>query len=58
MYNKVITTMPGYQESWEGHVEVSQLFSFAVTYNFNRGTKISKIDRAIEYERNEGKGGL
>lgn len=59
MYSKVVTTSPGYQESWEGQVEVSQLFCFTLNYNFNRGgTKISKIDRTVEYEKNEGKGGL
>jgi len=59
MYSKVITTSPGYQESWEGQVEVSHLFCFTLNYNFNRGgTMISKIDRTVEYERNEGKGGL
>jgi hypothetical protein len=58
MYQKIETTTPGYFETWEGHVEVSQLFCFSVTYNFNKGNKISKINRAIEYERNEGKGGL
>jgi hypothetical protein len=59
MYSKVITTVPGYRETWEGHVEVSQLFCFTINYNFNKGgSKISKIDRAVEYERNEGKGGL
>jgi hypothetical protein len=58
MYTKVETTTPGYYESWEGHVDVKQLFCFSVTYSFNRGNKISKIDRSVEYERNEGKGGL
>jgi hypothetical protein len=58
MYNKVITSSPDYRETWEGHVDVGQLFSFSVTYSFNRGKKISKIERAAEYERNEGKGGL
>ena len=57
-YSKVETTAPDYYESWEGHVNVSQLFCFSITYNFNRGTKINKIERAVEYERNEGKGGL
>lgn len=57
-YSKVITTAPGYYESWEGHVDATQLFCFSLTYNFNRGNKINKIDRAVEYERNEGKGGL
>jgi hypothetical protein len=58
MYNKVITSSPDYRETWEGHVDVGQLFTFSVTYSFNHGKKISKIDRAVEYERNEGKGGL
>jgi hypothetical protein len=58
-YSKVITTTPGYFESWEGHVDAYQLFCFSLSYNFNRGnSKINKIDRAVEYERNEGKGGL
>jgi len=57
-YSKVETTTPGYFETWEGHVDATQLFCFSLTYNFNRGNKISKIDRAVEYERNEGKGGL
>jgi ferric enterobactin receptor len=57
-YSKVITTTPGYFESWEGHVNVNQLFCFSLTFNFNRGNKINKIDRSVEYERNEGKGGL
>jgi hypothetical protein len=57
-YSKVITTAPGYRETWEGHVQVSQLFCFSLTYNFNRGNKINKIDRAVEYERSQGKGGL
>jgi hypothetical protein len=59
MYSKVITSAPEYRESWEGHVEVSHLFCFTLHYSFNKGgSKISKIDRAVEYERNEGKGGL
>jgi ferric enterobactin receptor len=57
-YSKVITTTPGYFESWAGHVDVNQLFCFSLTYTFNHGNKINKIDRAVEYERNEGKGGL
>jgi hypothetical protein len=58
MYSKVITTTQDYRESWEGHVNATQLFSFSVTYNFNRGNKINKIDRSVEYEKEEGKGGL
>ena len=59
MYSKVITTTPGYRETWEGHVDASYLFCFNLNYNFNKGgSKISKIDRAVEYERTEGKGGL
>ena len=57
-YSKVVTTTPGYYESWEGHVDATQLFCFSLTYNFNHGNKINKIDRSVEYERNEGKGGL
>ena len=57
-YAKIETRTPGYFETWEGHVQVSQLFCFNLTYNFNRGNKISKIDRSVEYERNEGKGGM
>jgi hypothetical protein len=58
-YSQVETTTPGYYESWEGHVDANQLFCFSLTYNFNRGgSKISKINRAVEYERTEGKGGL
>jgi hypothetical protein len=58
MYSKIITTTPGYRETWEGSVEVSQLFSFSVTYTFNKGNKINKIDRSAEYERSQGRGGL
>jgi hypothetical protein len=59
MYSKVVTTTPGYQETCEGQVEVSHLFCCTLHYNFNRGgSKINKIDRAVEYEKNEGKGGL
>jgi hypothetical protein len=58
MYQKVETTTPGYYESWEGHVNASQLFCFSLQYNFNRGAKISKIERSADYERTEGKGGL
>jgi hypothetical protein len=58
VYSKVETTAPDYYESWEGHVDASHLFSFTITYSFNRGTKINKIERDVEYERNEGKGGL
>jgi len=58
MYTKVETTTPGYSETWEGHVDATQLFCFSITYTFNRGNKISKIDRSVEYERTEGKGGL
>jgi len=57
-YSAVETTTPGYYESWEGHVDAGQLFCFSITWNFSRGTTISKIERAVEYERNEGKGGL
>ncbi len=58
MYTKVITTTPGYKESWEGHVDAGQLFCFSITYSFNKGNKINKIDRNVEYERSQGKGGL
>jgi hypothetical protein len=58
MYSKVITSTMDYRETWEGHVDVNQLFAFTVTYNFNRGTKINKIDRSVEYEKEEGRGGL
>jgi ferric enterobactin receptor len=57
-YAKVITTTPGYYESWEGHVDAGQLFCFSITYSFNKGNKINKIDRNVEYERSQGKGGL
>jgi ferric enterobactin receptor len=57
-YSKVITTAPGYFESWEGHVDAGQLFCFSITYSFNKGNKINKIDRSAEYERSQGKGGL
>lgn len=58
-YSKVVTTTADYRESWEGHVDASNLFCFTLHYNFNQGgNKISKIERAVEYERNEGKGGL
>ncbi len=57
-YTKVITTTPGYYESWEGHVDAGQLFCFSITYSFNKGNKINKIDRSVEYERSQGKGGL
>jgi len=59
IYQKIETTTPGYYESWEGHVDATQLFCFALTYNFNRGgAKVSKIQRSAEYERTEGGGGL
>jgi ferric enterobactin receptor len=58
MYQKVVTETPGYHESWEGHIDVTQLFCFTLTYNFNRGNKINKINRSAEYERTEGKGGM
>jgi ferric enterobactin receptor len=58
MYRRVETHTPGYVETWKGIIDVQQLFCFSVTYNFNRGNKISKINRSVEYERNEGKGGL
>ena len=29
-----------------------------ITYNFSKGNKINKIDRNVEYERSQGKGGL
>jgi hypothetical protein len=57
-YSKVVTTAPGYRESWEGHVDAGQLFCFSITYSFNKGNKINKIDRSVEYERSQGKGGL
>ncbi len=57
-YSKVITTTPGYRETWEGHVDAGQLFCFSITYSFNKGSKINKIDRSVEYERSSGKGGL
>jgi hypothetical protein len=34
------------------------LFCFSITYSFNKGNKINKINRDVEYERNQGKGGL
>ncbi len=57
-YRQIDTNTPGYNETWEGILDVQQLFCFSVTYNFNYGKKISKINRNIEYERNEGNGGL
>ena len=58
MYSKVETRTPGYYESWEGHVDANQLFCISLTYSFNKGNKIGKINRAVEYERTEGGGGL
>lgn len=57
-YRKIETSTPGYNETWEGEVNVEQLFCFSITYNFNHGKKINKINRAVEYERTEEKGGL
>jgi hypothetical protein len=58
MYSKVITTTTDYRETWEGHVNANQLFCFSVTYSFNKGGKINKIDRNVEYDQTGGKGGL
>lgn len=59
MYQKVETTTPGYYESWEGHVDATQLFTFTLRYSFSRGgAQVGKIQRSAEYERTEGGGGL
>ncbi len=57
-YSKVVTRKPGYIETWAGEVEVFQLFGIEFTYNFNYGSKVKKINRSAEYEKEEGKGGM
>ena len=57
-YSKVVTRTPGSIETWSGEVEVFQIFGIEFTYNFNYGSKVKKINRSAEYEREEGKGGM
>jgi hypothetical protein len=57
-YTKVVTESQGYHEEWKGQVDVRQLFALEFNYNFNYGKKINKINRSVEYEKEESKGGL
>ena len=57
-YSKVVTRTPGYVETWSGEVHVYQLFGIEFTYNFNYGSKVKKINRSVDYEKEEGKGGM
>jgi len=58
-YSSVRTRTLGYEEYWEGSVDATQLFCFSIAYRFNRGGReISKIQRSVEYEKNESRGGL
>ena len=51
MYGAVTTTSAGYAENWEGHVDASNLFIIELTYNFNTGSKVNKIDRSVDVEK-------
>ncbi len=57
-YLKVVTESQDYHEEWKGQVEVQHLFAIEFNYNFNYGKKIKKINRSVEYEKEESKGGL
>lgn len=56
VYNKVITKYEGGHEEWYGEIDVSNLFLVGITYNFNYGKKIKKINRSTQYEK-DGSGG-
>jgi ferric enterobactin receptor len=55
-YGAVETTSPGYHESWQGHVDASNLFIIELTYNFNTGSKVNKIDRGVDVEKGKSGG--
>jgi outer membrane receptor protein involved in Fe transport len=55
-YAAVKTEAPGYSEYWQGSVNVQNLFAIEFTYNFSYGGKVNKIERTVEYDRNDGGG--
>ncbi len=57
-YTKVKTRSQGYYEEWEGMVDVHHIFSIEFSYNFSYGRKIKKINRSVEYEKEESGGAL
>jgi hypothetical protein len=58
MYSKVVTTTPGYRDVIKGELDVKNLFSFEISYKFNHGKNVNKINRSAEYDKEESKGGL
>lgn len=58
MYARVTTQAPGYYEDWKGILDVKNLFAIEITYNFNYGKKIKKLNRSAEYERDNAGGAL
>ncbi|MBN1953313.1 MAG: outer membrane beta-barrel protein [Bacteroidales bacterium] len=55
-YSAVATNAPGYSEYWEGAVDVQHLFAIEFTYNFSYGGQVKKIERDVEYDKNNGGG--
>ncbi len=57
-YNKMVAEYPGYY--WEQYQEINIHHAFAIhlTYKFNFGGKIKKLERNAEYEKNESEGAL
>lgn len=45
-------------EKWEGSLHVPHLFVIELTYNFSYGKKVKKINREVDYEKNDKGGAL
>jgi hypothetical protein len=58
MYSKVVTNTPGYHDVTKGELDVKNLFSIEISYKFNHGKNVNKINRSAEYDKEESKGGL
>ena len=55
-YGAVKTASQGYNESWKGQVDASNLFIIELTYNFSSGSKVNQINRSVDVEKGKNGG--
>jgi ferric enterobactin receptor len=55
-YGAVKTASQGYNESWKGQVDASNLFIIELTYNFSSGSKVNQINRSVDVEKGKSGG--
>jgi outer membrane receptor protein involved in Fe transport len=57
-YAKRIRKNSQLHNTWAGKIEANHAFSISYTYRFNKGRKVKKIDRNVQYDKDGFKEGM